>query len=266
MQLTVNGQRAYAYTGGKPFDAALPCVVFIHGALNDHSVWTLAARWFAHHGFGVLAVDLPGHMRSEGPPLGSVEELADWTLALLDAAGVARAALVGHSMGSLIALEAAGRAPQRVTRLAMVGTAYPMKVSAALLDTARDDPLRAIDMVVSFSISTLAAKPSYPGPGAWLQGGSRALMRQVQAHDAAINLFHHDFGVCDRYAHGLEAAAKVACPATLILGERDQMTPRRQAGTLAAALKAQTLVLPAGHSVMAETSDDLLAALRLVLA
>ena len=108
MKLTVNGREAYAYTGGKPFDPALPCVVFIHGALNDHSVWTLLARWFAHHGFGVLAVDLPGHMRSAGPALASVEAMADWTLALLDAAGVKQAALAGHSMGSLIALEAAG--------------------------------------------------------------------------------------------------------------------------------------------------------------
>src|SRR5207244_5808964 len=117
MKLVVQGHEAYAYTGGKPFDPALPCVVFIHGALNDHSVWTLLARWFAHHGHAVLAPDLPGHGRSEGPPLASVEALADWLLALLDAAGVGSAALVGHSMGSLIALEAAARAPARATRL-----------------------------------------------------------------------------------------------------------------------------------------------------
>ena len=47
MKLSVNSHEAYAYTGGKPFDPALPCVVFIHGALHDHSVWTLLARWFA---------------------------------------------------------------------------------------------------------------------------------------------------------------------------------------------------------------------------
>ena len=137
MELTVQGRRAYAYTGGKPFDPALPTLVFLHGALHDHSIWTLLARWFAHHGHGVLAVDEPGHGRSEGPPLPDVEALADWTLALLDAAGAQQAALAGHSMGSLIALEAAGRAPERITRLVMIGTAYPMKVSEALLTTAR---------------------------------------------------------------------------------------------------------------------------------
>ncbi|HKW82710.1 MAG TPA: alpha/beta fold hydrolase, partial [Burkholderiaceae bacterium] len=99
MELTIDGRKAYAYSGGKAFDAGLPCIVFIHGALNDHSVWTLLARWFAHHGRAVLALDLPGHGRSDGPPLANVEALADWLPALLDAAGVRKAALVGHSMG-----------------------------------------------------------------------------------------------------------------------------------------------------------------------
>ena len=167
MKFTVDGHEAYAYTGGKPFDAALPCVVFIHGALNDHSVWTLLARWCAHHGFGVLAVDLPGHGRSGGEPLQSVEDIAAWLHRLLDAAGVAKAALVGHSMGSLIALEAA----ERASALVMVGTAYPMKVSDALLTTARDQPEAAMAMVNAFSHSLASAKPGYPGPGAWLRGG-----------------------------------------------------------------------------------------------
>jgi pimeloyl-ACP methyl ester carboxylesterase len=174
MKLTVDGRQAYAYTGGKPFDPALPCVVFLHGAVNDHSVWTLLARWFAHHGHTVLAVDLPGHMRSEGPVLETVEAMADWTLALLSAAGVQRAALVGHSMGSLVALEAAARAPERVSHLAMIGTAVPMPVPQALLDLSLSDVGAAIDRVVMFSFSNLAAKPSYPGPGTWLRSSTKA--------------------------------------------------------------------------------------------
>ena len=257
---------AYAYTGGKPFDATLPCLVFIHGALHDHSVWTLLARWFAHHGHSVLAVDLPGHGRSAGAPLASVEALADWVLERLDAAGVAQAALVGHSMGSLIALEVAARAPTRVSRLVLVGTAYPMKVSEALLSTALEAPLAAIDMVNAYSHSGIAAKPSYPGPGSWLHGANRALMRRVQAGQTAVNLFHHDFSVCDRYAGGLQAAAKVQCPARLILGARDQMTSPRQSRELAQALKARVDTLDAGHALMTEAPEALLAALRSALA
>jgi len=266
MKLTVQGREAYAYTGGTPFDATLPCIVFIHGALNDHSVWTLLARWFAHHGHAVMAVDLPGHARSAGAPLADVEALADWILALLDAAGAQRTALVGHSMGSLIALEAAGRAPQRITRLAMVGTAYPMKVSEALLGTARDAPLKAIDMVNAFSHSTLSAKPSYPGPGTWLHGAGRALMRHVLAGQHELNLFHHDFSVCDRYAGGLQAAARLQCPVTLVLGARDQMTHPKQTQELARTLKARVTTVAAGHALMAEAPDAVLGALRTALA
>ena len=268
MKADVHGREAYAYTGGKPLDPALPCVVFVHGALNDHSVWTLLARWFAHHGHGVLAVDLPGHGRSAGPPLADVQANADWLLALLDAVGVQRAAFVGHSMGSLIALEAAARAPERATQLVMVGTAYPMPVSAALLTAARETPLQAIDMVNAFSVSTHASKPSYPGPGAWLHGGNRALMRQLQARALqrdGINLFAHDFGVCDRYAGGLQAAAQVRCPATLVLGARDQMTQPKSTRELAAALRATVAMVPAGHALMAEAPDAVLNALRSAL-
>jgi pimeloyl-ACP methyl ester carboxylesterase len=269
MKLTVQGRSAAVYTGGKPFDPALPCIAFVHGALHDHSVWTLLSRWFAHHGLGVLAVDLPGHGGSEGPALPSVEAAADWLLALMDAAGVRQAALAGHSMGSLIALEATARAPARITRLVMIGTANPMKVSDALLATAREQPLKAIDMVNAFSISTHAAKPSYPGPGMWLHGSNRALMRRTLRAGGSIdgrNLFEHDFRVCDAYAGGLAAAARLQCPVTMILGQADQMTPPKATRELTAALKARVVMLDSGHHLMAEQPDAMLAAVRAALA
>ena len=131
MELLVNGHKTFCYTGGKPFDPAQPTVVLIHGVLNDHSVWAMQSRYLAHHGWNVLAVDLPGHCKSAGPAPASVEEAADFIIALLDAVGAPRAALVGHSWGSLIALEAAARLQERVSHLALVGTAFPMKVSPA---------------------------------------------------------------------------------------------------------------------------------------
>lgn len=271
MKLPLTPGMAYAYTGSKAFDAALPCVVFVHGALNDHSVWTLLARYFAHHGHSVLAVDLPGHGRSDGPPLARVEDAADWLLALLAEAGVQRASFVGHSMGSLIALEAAARAPALAQRLVMVGTAYPMKVSEALLTTARDAPQRAMAMVNSFSNSSWAPKPGYPGPGTWLHGAGLALMRRTLAGGQTHfgdggNLFVHDFQVCDRYARGLEAAAQVRCPAHLVLGDFDQMTSPKVTRELAATLKAQVARVPAGHNLMGEAPDAVLNALKQALA
>jgi pimeloyl-ACP methyl ester carboxylesterase len=270
MKLALNDRAAYAYTGGKTLDTTLPCVVFVHGALNDHSVWTLLARYFAHHGRSVLAVDLPGHGRSEGPPLARVEDAADWLLALLAQAGVQRASFVGHSMGSLIALEAAARAPALAQQLVMVGTAYPMKVSEALLSTAREAPQRAMAMVNNFSHASWASKPSYPGPGSWLHGAGLALMRRTlaggQAHfNEGGNLFVHDFEVCDRYARGLEAAAQVRCPAHLVLGDFDQMTSPKATRELATTLKAQVARVPAGHNLMGEAPDAVLKALKQAL-
>ncbi|WP_183492460.1 MULTISPECIES: alpha/beta fold hydrolase [unclassified Roseateles] len=272
MKLNVQGRPAYAYTGGKRFDATLPVVVFIHGALHDHSVWTLLARYFAHHGRGVLAVDLPGHGRSAGPALDDVEALGDWINALLDTAGVTAdraVSLVGHSMGSLIALEAAARRPARIARLAMVGTAWPMKVSDALLATSRERPRAAMAMVNAFSHATTAGKPSYPGPGAWLHGGNLALMERMQdGYGERGNLFEHDFLVCDRYQGAPQAAAKLTAAGVrteLILGAKDAMTPPKAAKQLAELLGARVQTLPAGHSLMTEAPEGMLNALKAAL-
>ena len=268
MKFSVQGREAFVYTGGKAPDASLPALVFLHGAMHDHSVWGLQSRYLAHHGHRVLAPDLPGHGRSAGPALASVEACADWLQALLDAAGVERAALVGHSMGSLIALEAAARLGARATHLVLVGPAYPMKVSDALLSTALNEPLQAIDMVNSFSHSGHAAKPSAPAPGFSLHGANRALMRRLQAghtRQGHGNLFHIDFQVCDHYAGGQEAATTVSCPSLLIVGARDQMNPPRASAALAQALHAQTVTLAAGHSLMGEAPDGVLNAIRAFL-
>ncbi len=268
MKLIVQGREAYAYTGGPAFDGGRPTVVFIHGALHDHSVWGLQTRALAHHGRAVLAVDLPGHGRSAGPAPASVEDAARWLIDLLAAAGVSHAAFVGHSMGSLIAMEAAAQLGERATHLAMVGTTFPMKVSAALLAMAQDTPLAAIDKVNALSHSTLAAKPSAPAPGFWLHGANRALMRRLQRSHAEAghgNLFLQDFRACDAYTRGLEAAAQVRCPSTLILGAADQMTSARSAQALAQALHADTRVLSAGHALMSEAPDAVLSELRTML-
>src|SRR4051812_41274106 len=137
MQFIVQGYPAYAYTGGRAFDASLPAIVFVHGAAFDHSVWQWQSRYFAHHGYSVLALDMPAHGRSPGTVRTSIEALADWVAAFIEAAGIARAAVVGHSMGSLVALDTALRHPQRVAKLALVGTAAPMAVGETFIAAAR---------------------------------------------------------------------------------------------------------------------------------
>lgn len=271
MQLNVNGAPTYCYTGGKTFDAAKPTVVFIHGVLNDHSVWILQSRYLAHHGFNVLAVDLPGHCRSGGEAPSSVEAAADFIGALLDAAGVPRAALVGHSWGSLIALEAASKLKERVSHLVLVGTAFPMKVSQALLDASLNDPMQALKLVNVFSRSTLAAPPSALGPGTWVYGAGMALGRRVLANNPAVNVFHRGFKACDSYANGESAITQISCPVLFVLGAQDQMTsPKAAQGLIAKAREAGKTVrianLPVGHHQMTETPDETLFAIRSFIA
>ena len=256
----VHGAPAYSYTGGKAFDARLPTIVFLHGAQNDHSVWALQSRYFAWHGWNVLAPDLPGHGRSGGAALGSVEAMADWLLALLDAAGSREALLVGHSMGSLIALETAFRAPARVSGLALLGTTWPMKVSDTLLAASKDELQAAIDMVNIWSHST-PPRPSAGLPGFSSMGTSRRLMQRLAQQNPA-QLFHTDFSACNAYANGGAAAAAVACPTLFVLGTRDVMTPPRSAQALTAAIKHGRIVtVDAGHAMMAEQPDAVLDAL-----
>jgi pimeloyl-ACP methyl ester carboxylesterase len=262
MLLNVQGHAAYCYTGGKPFDAALPTAVFIHGAQNDHSVWILQTRYFAHHGFGVLAVDLPGHGRSKGSALTSVEALARWLLALLDAAGVQQANLIGHSMGSLIALETTFQANDRVARLALVGTAYPMKVSDTLLNAALNEEQRAIDMVNIWSHSSIVPGPSRAGPGSSIMGSGRRLMQHISKRNPG-KIFYTDFSACNAYANGEAAAQKVTCPTLFLLGKRDMMTPPKAISTLTNAITHASVVQvdDCGHALMAEQPDAVLDAL-----
>src|SRR5471032_2305332 len=261
MLLKVQGVDAYCYTGGKPFNAALPCAVFIHGAQNDHSVWILQTRYFAHHGYSVLAVDLPGHGRSKGAAKTSVPELADWLLAVLDAAGVQNAMLFGHSMGSLIALEASHKAPERVTHLGMLGSTYPMKVADALLETAKTDEPSAIDMVNIWSHSSIAQKPSFPGPGFYAMGGARRLKQRI----SQINpdqVFYTDFYACNAYGNGEAAAQAVRCPTLFVFGARDMMTPPRSTKLLTSSIAhGKVVTVDSGHEMMAEQPDAVLDAL-----
>ena len=266
MYLTVNGNQTYCYTAGKSIDADKPTAVFIHGVLNDHSVWILQSRYLANHGWNVLAVDLPGHCKSGGEAPASVEAAAAFIAALLDAAGIEKAALIGHSWGSLIALEAAAKLQQRVTHLILVGTAFPMKVSPALLDASLNDPMAALKMINVFSRSTLSAPPSALGPGTWVYGASMALGRRVLASNTQVNVFHRGFKACDDYANGENAIAKITCPVLFLLGAQDQMTQAKAAELLidkatSSGKKIQLVSLPVGHHQMTEAPEQTLLAI-----
>lgn len=259
MELKVDGRTVFAATGGKPFGASQPAVVFLHGACMDHTVWKLQTRYFAWHGRSVLAVDFPGHGRSEGPLVPSVEAMADWTLALLDSAGLEKASLAGHSMGALVALEAAARSPARVEKLALLGATAPMRVNDALLGAAEANDHLALDLVNAWGYGRAAQRGGHRMPGLWMMRGGLRLMES-----AGNGVMYNDLAACNAYQGAAAAAAAMICPVLFVLGERDMMTPVKGARALAAAMAdARVEVIPgAGHIMMDETPDETLDALR----
>ncbi len=253
MELTVDHRHVHL-ASWEPSAPAARAVLLLHGALNDHSVWNALGAACAAAGHRALAPDQPGHGGSAGPLPPDIAALADWALRVADAAGLDRFSVAGHSMGSLIALEVAARAPERIEHLLLLGTAFPMRVSPALLESAASTPEAGMDMVNTFSYSPAAAAQS-DGPLAEARAASRALMARTQAGCTDGNLFLHDFQLCDRYANGLVAAAQVRCPVTLIQAEADRMTPAKATVALLEVLKAEVRMVPGGHAMLQEQPE-----------
>jgi pimeloyl-ACP methyl ester carboxylesterase len=261
MKLTVDRRAVFATTGGTELDRARPAVVFLHGAGFDRTVWRLQTRWFAHHGRSVLAADLPAHGWSEGPALTGIAAMADWTAALLDAAGLGSAALVGHSMGALVALETAARFPAMVRGLALCGVAAEMPVHPEMLDSAKADTLKVQELMTFWGMGNALHKGGMVSPGLWLRREALAVLARNKP-----GVIHTDLAACNAYKDALGRAADVRCPTVLVLGDGDLMTPAGKAKPLAAAIAGARIVMIAnsGHFMMVERPDETLEALKAV--
>ena len=258
MQFIVQGYPAFAYTGGRPFTPKQPAIVFVHGAAFDHSVWQWQSRYLANHGYSVLAPDLPAHGKSPGVARQTIADMADWVAALIEAAALEKAALVGHSMGSLVALETALRHPARVAKLALVGTSAPMPVGEPFLAAATDDHPAAFDMEVTWGHARGIALATSPVPGTTLPGASRALNGRARPGVLAA-----DLAACHEWKPSSEAIRALAIPTLVVVGRRDQMTPQKAGRALAAEIPGAKLVtLDAGHSMMSEAPRELVRVLR----
>ena len=259
MKFLVQQQPAYVYTGGKAFDAAKPSVVFIHGSANDHSVWTLQARYFAHHGWNALAVDLPGHGKSFGDAKMSIASSADWLINLLDNGAIKRAAIVGHSMGSLIALDVAARHANRVSQLALIGTSVPMPVTDVLMDAAKNNPQDAFDMLNIWGHAPQLRWGRNPSPGTSSMMSYKRLLEQSRPGVLATDLAAcHAFLPDEKYFYAVKA------PTLVVAGGRDMMTPQKSALALAARIvgcRVETID-DAGHAMMQEAPGKVVDALK----
>lgn len=263
MQLEVDGATVHAATGGKAFDARKPVAIFIHGAGMDATYWSLQYRWFAWHGWSVLAIDLPGHGRSGGEPLRTVGEMAAWIGRVMTEAGVERAALVGHSMGGAIAIEAAAATPERVSHLALLGTAAAIPVAPLLLEAARSNPEKAYDMMVGWAHGPAARVGRNQVPGIWMTGAAGALLARNKAGVLAA-----DLAACAAWKSGAAAARRIACPTLVVTAEHDVMTPPGKGRALAELIPGARLltVQKCGHMMLQEAPDAVLDALIVALA
>jgi len=252
MDLQVDDARVFLADQGRKFDPQRPTLLWLHGAGMDHSVWPLQARHFAYRGWNALALDLPGHGRSEGDLLTSIEAMADWLARLIDALGSARAGLVGHSMGALVALACAARTPQKVERIALLGAAPAMPVHPTLLAAAAKPEALGPEMICDWGFGPAGHFGGHRSPGSWMLGHALALLGR-----SAGPSLHADLAACNAYAGGLDDAAGVACPALIVAGALDRMTPARQGARLAGAIAGAGLVsLPrCGHMMMVEQPD-----------
>lgn len=257
MNLSVQDEAVFYSAGNGTPNADAPTLIFIHGAGMDHSVWVLPARYFARHGWNVVAPDLPGHGRSSGRALASISELRDWVIALQNALGISRAAVVGHSMGSLVGYAITASFPERISQLALLGTAAPMPVADGMLNAALDNDHAAIDMsnIWSHSATGKLGRSGHPGQ-CNLHAGMRLLER------SAPGVLHTDLAACNAYL-ATDFGTVSTTPTLVIAGTSDQMTPARSGIKVAAGISncTQQLLAGCGHSMLSEQPNEVLDAL-----
>lgn len=253
MEITVQGHSVHAATGGRAWNEDEPAVILVHGAGMDRTIWQLQTRNIAYMGRRAIAVDLPGHGRSEGVPLASIGDIADWLPAFMDAAGIKTTKLIGHSMGALVTLEAAARYPERIEKLCLMGISEMMPVHPDLLQAAEKNQQLAPELIVYWGLGEKAKIGGHPHPGLWVHNASQALLEL-----SGDGVLFNDLSACNAYTGALEAAAKVQCETLFVLGKDDMMTPARKARPLADAIGKSTTVLinQCGHMMMSERPNQ----------
>lgn len=253
MYVDVDGTQVFVNTGGGTFDPDNPAAVMIHGAGCDHSIWGGQNRYLAHHGASVLALDLPGHGRTGGAPIRGIGAMADFVARFLEVREVARPVLIGHSMGSFVALELASRLGGKAAGLGLLGTAAAMPVHPALLAAAEANDLSAAQFIASWGHGARGHRGGNPVNGIWMMQTAIRMIDNMP--DGTV---HCGLASCAEYEGATAAAEKVQCPTLFVLGAGDKMTPRKAAQPLIDAIAgSEVTVIPnCGHMMMTEAPHD----------
>ena len=252
MYFDVNGNKAFATTGGKDFDNSLPTVIFLHGSGLDHTFWGLHSRFFAFRKYSVLVPDFPGHTNSEGPPLTSIEAMADWLNDAVVALDLNDVSIVAHSQGCLVALEFASRYKDRLKSVSFIASGLATPVNDALIKAAEENPEAAIAMMLSWGFGPAGHLHQGPIPGNSMVAGGRKVMRGNVPSELAT-----DLRACNAYRNGRQAAAAIDCPVQVILAGKDRMAPRKAGLELVEHLNDPevAIIAKSGHMVPQEAPD-----------
>ena len=259
MYFEVHGKRAFATTGGKPFEKSKPAVIFLHGSGLDHTFWGLHSRFFAFRQYSVLVPDLPGHTNSAGPPLISIELMADWLNDVVEALDADNISIVAHSQGCLVALEFASRYKDKLKSVSFVASGLATPVNSALIDAAENDPEAAIAMMLGWGFGSTGHLHQGPIPGNSMVAGGLSVMRG-NVPDALAT----DLKACNNYKNGRSAAAVITCPVQVVLAGKDRMAPRKAGMELVEYLRNPDvhILADSGHMIPQEAPDECRALLR----
>lgn len=253
MYFEINGKQVFATTGGKPFDNSKPVVVFLAGSGLDHTFWALHSRFFAFRQYAVLCLDTPGHTHSEGPALSSIEALADWLNDVVTTLDIKNMSIVAHSQGCLVALEYAARYPDRLRTLSLITSGLATPVNDYLLQAAREDPLAAVDMMISWGFGPAGHLHQGPIPGNSMAAGGYKIMWRNSPNELAT-----DLQACNDYQNGTVAAAAVSCPVQVIIAGKDRMAAAKATATLVEHLPDPSVarIAESGHMLPLEVPNQ----------
>ena len=260
MKLTVNKEEVFASTGGRPFDKNKPLVIFLHGSGFDHTVWMLQTRYFAFHGYSVLALDLPGHGLSKGKCLTSIEDMAEWIKNVIDVTDCKEASLVGHSQGCLIGLECASRFPKTIKTLSLMGGSGSMPVNPILLDLAENNNHKVVDLMMDWCHGPAGQFGTHSIPGmSHINIGSAIMTNKPLKETLCVDLH-----ACNNYVNGFEVAKNLTLPVLMILGELDKMCSLKVGAKLSTVIKNSNMHIlkNCGHMMHLEEADKTLDILK----
>lgn len=212
-----------------------PTLLLIHGAGGSHRVWPASLTTLDKT--RVVALDLPGHGLSAPPGLRSVAHYAEAVEAFIKELDLENPIVVGHSLGSAIALAVAHRAHVPVRGLALLGAGARMPVGEVLLAGSLASLTAAADFIVAYGLA--GEQPE----------ARQAIHAELLAVGATTT--YGDFLACNRFDIRPQLPA-ISTPTLAIAGESDRLTPARFARALASDLPHGRLVMleNAGHFAM----------------